>query len=89
MNRVKRLKGMQELIFGEFKEPDFIPSSERIRFERARTFAGHKLLQGWDPKDVIEYLEYNGFSEEKARKIVVPLYNRVTTPFRELKRGYR
>lgn len=89
MGNVKRLKSMQSLIFGEFKEPEFIPTNRDVQMARLRQFAAHKLLNGWDPKAVMEYLVmFNGLSEEKARKIVAPLYNRLTTPVRELKKGY-
>lgn len=89
MGNVKRLKGLQAYMFGDFKEPEFIPTNRDIQMARLRQFAAHKLLNGWDPKAVIEYLVmFNGIPEEKARKIVAPLYNRMTTPLKQLKKEY-
>lgn len=86
MSNVTRLKNVQDLIYGSYTAPSFIPNDRSIQTERAKRFAAQKLLAGWDPKDVIEYLvNFNYYSPMKARAIVVPLYNRLTTPIKELR----
>lgn len=84
MGNEKRFRAMQNLVFGDAPKLNFIPTDADIRTERARTYAGHKLLAGWDAKDVIDSLVLNGMNREKARKIVVALYNRITTPYKQL-----
>lgn len=88
MSDANRLKGLQGLIFTPYREPEFIPTQSSLRFAAAKHFAAQKLFSGWSAYDVIDYLvTFNGFSSAQARKIVAPLYNRLTTPIKELRRG--
>lgn len=89
MSNLKRMRNLQGLILGDYKEPKFIPTNQTLATERARRFASQKLLSGWTPGDVIEYLvNFHYYAPEKARAIVVPLYNRLTTPLKELRKEF-
>lgn len=90
MSNVNRAQRLQGLIYPPYKTPSFIPNNQSMNTERARRFAAQKLLSGWSPVDVIDYLViFNYYSLQKARSIVAPLYNRLTTPLKELKESDR